>query len=827
MTPVSVLPLIVVVAGLAAYIGGKVSRRVDRRLDRVATALFGDIVGRNSERESRIRAAYIETSYRSYAAKTLLFAVIALVAGAVAGAYLLAGVLAVFDAVVRALAGLPRTITTPLGIRSDYTLVVSDGVWWTIVLGGGVGIGILAAALAYVARWRLPASDAVVRQRGIDEGLTRTTAFMYALSRGGMAFPQILNTLAVHRRIYGEPARELSVAAREMELFGRDMVSALRRMAGRTPSDQFKTFAENLSSVLQSGSDLPSFLKEQYDRFRDEAEQRQQEVLELLATIAEAYVTVLVAGMLFFLTILLVFGLTVADTLLFVQLLVYAIIPLANAGFALFLAQQLDALGIARRGGGDELLSRLGAGTPAPSEPPVERRRADGGLVDDPNRDPDHERDRDTRQLLAYHDRLEWLKTAVRNPGQLLLRKPTRVLWIAVPVAVLAFAVRLPSALAADGVAIRVLDDLLIQSALLVIGAYAIVRYLHKRRIDKIEAAAPELFERLASLNEAGMSVVQGFDRVRDGDLGALSPEVERIWRDIEYGANVDDALIRFGRRVRTTAITRVVTLVTNAMRASSEIGPVLRIASEQARSELRLRRQRRQEMFTYLIVIYVAFAVFLVIIVAVNEVLVPSLPDAVPVPEGQTAGQVGPGADTFQQLGQVEKPAYTLVFFHAAMIQGACAGFVAGQLGEGTLRDGAKHAAIMVALAYVVFLVLSSPVASLAVATTVSDGETITVEGASLSEGGFVAVYDEDGLDGELLGVSAYLPQGSHSDIVIELESEVADGQTVRIVPHLDTDGNGEFGFDPADTGGVDRPYDTVSEGGEPGVTVRLDVRE
>jgi flagellar protein FlaJ len=65
------------------------------------------------------------------------------------------------------------------------------------------------------------------------------------------------------------------------------MISALRRMSRRTPSEQFKTFSENLTSVLQSGSDLSAFLSDQYDRFRQEAEDRQEDILELLATIAE------------------------------------------------------------------------------------------------------------------------------------------------------------------------------------------------------------------------------------------------------------------------------------------------------------------------------------------------------------------------------------------------------------------------------------------------------------------------------------------------------------------------------------------------------------
>ncbi|MFC6973764.1 type II secretion system F family protein [Halomicroarcula sp. GCM10025709] len=151
------------------------------------------------------------------------------------------------------------------------------------------------------------------------------------------------------------------------------------------------------------------------------------------------------------------------------------------------------------------------------------------------------------------------------------------------------FAVRVPAAFQTTAVNIRLLDDLVIQSLLLVFGSFALVRYSYTRRIQRIEDATPELLERLASLNEAGMTVVESLRRLRGSDIGVLTPEVERIWADIKMGANVDDALVRFGRRIRTTAITRVVTLLTNAMHSSGQLGPVLRIASKQARADTRL----------------------------------------------------------------------------------------------------------------------------------------------------------------------------------------------------------------------------------------------
>jgi flagellar protein FlaJ len=817
MNPVWLVPPLFVVLTLTAWLGGKASPRVEGGVDRFARVMFGRFVSADDERERQIEAAFIQTTYRTYAAKTLLFTLLGLVAGAITGAYLLAGVLVVFEPVVRAMSQLPRTMTRPLGITPNFTLVLSSSARWLILLLGGAIIGAITGVLAYVFRWQLPSNTAAVRRRSIDAGLPRTTAFMYALSRGGMEFPQIIRILGRNREVYGEGASEMSVVVREMDLFGRDMITALRRMSQRTPSEQFKTFTENLTSVLQSGSDLPAFFKNQYERFREEAEDRQDEILEFLATIAEAYVTILVAGMLFLITILLVFGLTTTNTISGLRLMIYVMMPLGNAGFAVYLQQKLDALGIARRSGGN-VLDRMDAATPVYDPPATSPHKPDGGVATT--------REQSNRKTLALHDKVSRVKQLLRSPLQILLWDPVKVLWLSVPIALVVFLVRAPGAFQADGVALRMVDDFLIQSVLFVLITYSILREIYKRRIDRIEAATPELLERLASLNEAGMSVVEGLDRIRGSDLGVLSPEVERIWRDIEYGSNVDDALIRFGRRIRTTAITRVVTLLSNAMRASGDMGPVLRIASEQARSEVDLRRQRRQQMFTYLVVIYISFFVFLVIILAVNEVLVPSLPDTAPAPESDEISRLGASPDAFTRFGNVNKGAYTLVFFHASLVQALAAGFVGGQLGEGSLRDGAKHAAIMLTIAYVVFLLLSAPFATINADNATTDGNVVlNVDSVSVSQGGFIAVYEKPDRGqerGELLGRTAYLEPGTHNNIVIPLSADLNSTTEVQIVAHQDTNGNEQYDFQ--EETAVDRPYQPLSKGGTPGDAVTLE---
>jgi flagellar protein FlaJ len=818
MNPVWLFPPVIVFVIFGAYIGGKSSPGVEEALDRIARVMFGRFISPNSERKTRIAAAFIETSYPTYAAKTLLFTILGFIGGAIAGAYVLAGVVAVLDSIVQALAGLPRTMTAPLGIHPQWEHEFASRTRWAILIGGGTLIGFITALLAYVMRWKLPASDAEVRRRGIEGGMPRTAAFMFALSRGGMEFPEILQTLTDYREVYGESANEFTVVVREMNLFGQDMITAMRRMSKRTPSEQFKTFSENLTSVLQSGRDLPEFLQEQYHRFRQEAEDRQEEILEVLATIAEGYVTVLVAGVLFLITILFVFGLTTTDTLWILKILIYLMIPLANAGFAVFLQQKLDQLGIARRSGGD-VLEKMTVSTPIRPTPSKASPRPDGGYADA------HEHD--SRRMLVLYDYMRAIRGYIGSPLRMFLDNPSKLLWVTIPIALVATLVRVPAALQGEGITVRILDDIIIQAGLFVLITYAVVRELYKRRIDKIESATPEMLERLASLNEAGMSVVEGLDRVRGSDLGVLSPEIERIWRDLEYGANVDDALIRFGRRVRTTAITRVVTLLTNAMRASGEMGPILRIAAEQASAEVKLRRQRRREMLTYLVVIYISFVVFLLIIAAVNEVLVPTLPDSVPVSEGGGTNRLGANPSAFARFGDVDKAAYTLVFFHAALIQAVAAGLIAGQLGEGSLRDGAKHAAVMLSISYVLFLLLSAPVATVADTDTTSPGNSVFLESVSTSDGGFVAVYADDSKLGEqgvtLLGHSQYLPPGEHTQLQIPLQDgEIDSDRTIRIVAHRDTNGNKKFDYQPPGTAGQpDSPYQSLSNRGTPGVTV------
>jgi len=700
------LPLALVLALLAPVAAVPVSRRADRFVTRVALAAFGGWVDdwgrRRAERRHLLQSVHAENTYRTYASKTLLYAGLAAIAGSVLGVYLVAGALAILRISPEAMRA---TLPSQLGFLVSLLVLpdLSLGQLFSLLLVSSATLGVASGGLTDWLRWKNLSSRANARGRKIDESIARTVAFVYALSRSGMAFPEIMRTLARNQAVYGEAAQELAVAVKAMDYAGLDMLSAIERLADRTPSETFGEFADNLANVLQSGQRISSYLEGQYERYQEDAEAQQEAFLELLATLAEGYVSVFVVAPLLFITILVIMGLmALGDTLPVLRALTYFAIPLANVGFIIYLDSITESLRASREDRDLDLAAVALAGVRRTDDPAAERTgiqrpdespvRADGG-------------DSATGGAVNFErldafENVRWLREALADPTRTLRENPVAVLYVTVPLALLSIAVRAWPHLAAGTLTLSVFDDFAVQAALFVVGTFAVVQEIHRRRIAAIEAAVPDFLDRLASVNEAGMSVVESLGRVTESDLGALDAEVEKLWADIEWGVDAETALYRFEDRLDTPTVTRTVTLIANAMAASGDIARVLRIAADDAQDTRRLKRQRRQEMLTYLIIIYLSFFVFLVIVGALNSILIPNLPTGASAPSGSAAAN-GP----LSGIGSVDVEAYTLLFFHSSLVQAVFSGLLAGQMGEGSVRNGAKHAAVLLAVAYGFFL--------------------------------------------------------------------------------------------------------------------------
>jgi flagellar protein FlaJ len=719
MALADLLPLLVS-AGLVGLVGlTRVNPRVDRALTRTSLGLFGRSIrqeerilssqaGADDSKINVLRGAHISATYRVYAANTYLYAGLLGVAAAILSIYLVSGfigLLALPEETLRA--ALPGQLSFLAGWMQVPEL--STGQRFVLFLGGSAAIGLLVAVGTYQYRWYIPKYRGNERKRQINESLQRTVAFIYALSRSGMEVPEILRILSNNKEVYGEAAREIEVAVRDIDVFGADIITALQRLGERTPSDEFADFAENFVSVLQGGRELSRFLHEQYEYYEQEAEAQQDQFLELLATLAEAYVTAFVAGPLFLITILVVIGFVIGNTLTFLRLIVYAVIPLATVGFLVYLDSVTPATSIdPEREETTDVWEFLDVRSTGDPDVPNGEAATDGGVAGQRFRAVGNsfypeELARNVKRMASY-DRLRWIRERVKNPVDFILGSPTAVFYVTVPIALVYLGARGYLQYTAGTLGVGTADDLLVHATLFVLAPFAVVYEVRQYRVRAIERAIPDFLDRLASINDAGMPIIESFERIQRSDLGRLNVELKRTWTDLQMGAELDQALHRMERRLDTPSVSRAVTLIIHSMNASGDLAPVLRIAANESLSARRLRQARRQELMTYMVVIYVSFMVFLAIVIALTTVFLPSIPTIENLGGDIGGGGVpggGFGGLSVGGLSAAKKEAYELVFGHAALVQAVTSGLMAGKMSEGSLKAGAKHVVIMLLLAY------------------------------------------------------------------------------------------------------------------------------
>jgi len=89
--------------------------------------------------------------------------------------------------------------------------------------------------------------------------------------------------------------------------------------------------------------------------------------------------------------------------------------------------------------------------------------------------------------------------------------------------------------------------------------------------------------------------------------------------------------------------------------------------------------------------------------------------------------------------------------------------------------------------------------------------GDTVTVESATLHDGGFVTLHDSTVLEGAVFdsvrGTSGYLGPGTHEGVEVEVDEVPGGNDTFVAMPHRDTNGNQEYDFVTSE-GAEDIPY-------------------
>lgn len=236
------------------------------------------------------------------------------------------------------------------------------------------------------------------------------------------------------------------------------------------------------------------------------------------------------------------------------------------------------------------------------------------------------------------------------------------------------------------------------------IGPYGFYRAREQRNIRAIEKRLPDFLRDVAEAGRFGMTLAEAIVVAAHGRYGVLTPEIKKMAAQIDWGVPATDALRLFAERVRTPLVERVVSVIVKASDAGGEVADVLTMVSHDAKETQLTEDERRIAMSTYIAVIYISFAVFIVTIWILGVTFLPKMQEA--------AGEIGAG-----ELGSIGSPLpqnipeiifnVQVAFFIAVIVHAMGDGILAGILDSGKIANGLRHSFIMLLIAVAGFQVI------------------------------------------------------------------------------------------------------------------------
>jgi len=548
---------------------------------------------------------------------------------------------------------------------SSYELQIlsastSDILFWVILFAGMVP-GLYLFQIYY------PAVIARGRKTRIELDLPYTISYMEALSTTMPPY-EMIKKIYEEQDMFGEVSREFGVIVRDVEVFGNDLITAMKDLQRTTPSTHLRDFLNDLSIVFDSGGAVNSYLSAKTQYYHDQAKQELELVLKTIEIMAEVYVSAFVAGPIALIIMIVAQGMTSHNQMDWLLPFMYLCIP-AGAIIMIWLLSAMlppENLEISRR----ETIEHDFAGSV-----PVH---------DDRPSSANGQYDRFYERLAAikkHHQILNTLKHPLRSyiskydysiSAGALIAGIIAVCWLTGwfdPV----FSDNRPEAVV----------------CLLIIGFMAPVSIAYEGRrwyVRNIESHVPEFLRELSDMKDIGITLHDAIQRISNAKLGVLSSELSLVSRDIESGAYVNTALVRMEERIGLVSVKRTISLVVRASEITHNLRQIFLIAITDFEHYLKLKRERANATIIYVMIIYLSFGIYLYTAYQLN----------VPFLASFTGRNIA-----LDLAGNITD------MFRIGIILGTFSGIMAGQFSSNSILCGFKHSIALLAAALIMFIVI------------------------------------------------------------------------------------------------------------------------
>ena len=590
----------------------------------------------------------------------------------------------------------PEMLSLGIPVSSGQTAALLRALVVPATVGlAGIVFGSAGFTMGFGSLVGLPYMRAGERKRNINILLPDAISFMYALSVGGLNQLEILRAMAEAEDTYDEIAREFQSIVNETEYFGTDYRNAIRKQSLETPSEPLAQFLTDMLSIVNSGGDMESFLKDKKDAHMRTAKQQQERTLETLELFGEMYMTLSLFPLLLVIILVIMGMLGNADERLLYGT-IYLLIPLIGSAFLV-------------------LVSTVKQDDPG-----------DGYLTVN---DDDARHEESTNGSLTHlglvegfvgrfrvFDRIKSgerdyrIKQVLKAPHLFFRDNPLFTLALTVPTALLAVGIAIATGNAP--LSVQAWIDRPVWSTFIwaYVPIYLIsipLAFFYEWNVYTRNAITGKLsanLRKLSSANDTGQTLLDSIMTVAETSSGKLADEFEVMYAKVNYGVSLRQAFIEFNNKYHLPRLARTIKLITEAQEASSEITDVLRTAAQASENADDIERERISRTRMQVAIILMTYLTLL----GVMAILQTQFIDVMAGLTDQASGSGGGAASGGQEFGGGVNPdLLSLLFFHAVSIQAVLAGLIAGYIRTAKITSGVKFVVILQTIALAVWVVV------------------------------------------------------------------------------------------------------------------------
>jgi len=235
-------------------------------------------------------------------------------------------------------------------------------------------------------------------------------------------------------------------------------------------------------------------------------------------------------------------------------------------------------------------------------------------------------------------------------------------------------------------------DEYILLAVVIAVFPAAVLDYVDYRWKRSIDEHLPDLFRTIVQVQRAGMTLPRAFEEASKRRYGPLTSELKRLVAQISWGKSFEEAFQSFGNRVGTSLIRRSVPLVIEAGRSGGRIEKVFEPMGRFVESTLTAEKERQVQTRPYVVIVYVAFFVFLFTVIMLFKTFFVQMAELPLLPSTLLSTH----------------EARTL-FFRMSAIQAMFGGLIAGKMGEGAVSAGLKHSVVLLVAGYLALKFLAA----------------------------------------------------------------------------------------------------------------------